>query len=118
MSHLFLIGVLATLMAIIVGLIKPAWVKVTSRKKVIWIYGLAFILCFGGFGMSFNKSRDENFSNHIHVKVPKKKTPQEKVELDMDEIKKNYEKRCSRMHKINQTPSQQAVPKYKGYNNG
>ena len=57
MSNLFLIGLLGSLLSTILGLIKPSWVKVPSRKKALGIYGLAFVVCFVGFGVTHEKKQ-------------------------------------------------------------
>lgn len=105
MSNLFIIGLLVAQIAIIAGLIKPAWVKTTSRKKVLGIYGIALVVCFVGFGMTYDKTsqavsakQDDKKMQQVAQKQPKqvkeqpKAIPQEKVEIDMDEVNKRYDK--------------------------
>ncbi|WP_321402627.1 hypothetical protein [Maridesulfovibrio sp.] len=105
LANLFVIGLLGAQIAIVVGLIKPTWVKATSRKKVLGIYGLALIVCFVGFGMTYEKPGDIVSAKSVDKKMqqvaqkesnkPKgdeKAEPQEKIEIDMDEVNKRYEK--------------------------
>ena len=47
MNSLFIVLLLLSLLGLVIGLIKPATVKMQSRSKVGLVFGVAIIICFG-----------------------------------------------------------------------
>jgi hypothetical protein len=56
MNNLFLALILISLLGLLIGFIKPSVVKINSRKNVLLIFGLSFVLFFILFGATLGPS--------------------------------------------------------------